>query len=160
MQYKGKERRGEVIEEEESAHNYGEALWPQIKFIACPIRTSLGILGKKWTILILRDIGFLRIDRFNRILESITGLTPRILSIRLKQLEKEGFIERIEEKRSPIAVRWRLTEKGKDTLPILMQLVAFGSKWYSDIVFEDKMPRELNEIFPQPEAKKFIRGIT
>jgi DNA-binding HxlR family transcriptional regulator len=161
LQYKGKQRRGEVIEEEEeSAHNCGGVIWPQIKFIACPIRTSLGILGKKWTILILRDIGFLRIDRFNRILESITGLTPRILSIRLKQLEKEGFIERIEEKRSPIAVRWRLTEKGKDTLPILMQLVAFGSKWYSDIVFEDKMPRELNEIFPQPEAKKFIRGIT
>jgi DNA-binding HxlR family transcriptional regulator len=75
-------------------------------------------------------------------------------------LEKEGFIERIEEKRSPIVVRWRITEKGKDTLPILMQLVAFGSKWYSDVVFEDKMPRKLNEILPQPEAKEFIRGIT
>jgi DNA-binding HxlR family transcriptional regulator len=161
LQYTGKQRTGEVVKrEEESAHHYGGAIWPQVKFIACPIRTSLGILGKKWTILILRDIGFLRIDRFNRLLESITGLTPRILSIRLKQLEKEGFIERVEEKRSPIAVRWRLTEKGKDTLPILMQLVAFGSKWYSNIVFEDKMPRKLNEIFPQPEAKEFIMGIT
>jgi DNA-binding HxlR family transcriptional regulator len=102
LQYKGKQR-GEV--EEESAHNYRGVIWPQVKFITCPIRTSLGILGKKWTILILRDIGFLRIDRFNRLLESITGLTPRILSIRLKQLKKEGFIERIEEKRSPIVVR-------------------------------------------------------
>jgi DNA-binding HxlR family transcriptional regulator len=157
LQYKGKQRE-EV--EEELAQNYSGAIWPQVKFITCPIRTSLGILGKKWTILILRDIGFLRIDRFNRLLESITGLTPRILSIRLKQLEKEGFIERIEEKRSPIVVRWRITEKGKDTLPILMQLVAFGSKWYSDVVFEDKMPRKLNEILPQPEAKEFIRGIT
>ena len=161
MQYKGKKRGGELVEREGSSHhNYRGAIWPQVKFIACPIRTSLGILGKKWTILILRDIGFLRIDRFNRLLESITGLTPRILSIRLKQLEKEGFIERIEEKKSPMIVRWRLTDKGKDTLPILMQLVAFGSKWYSDIIFEDKMPRKLNEIFPQPEAKEFIRGIT
>jgi DNA-binding HxlR family transcriptional regulator len=160
LQYKGKKRGGELVEREESSHNYRGAIWPQVKFIACPIRTSLGILGKKWTILILRDIGFLRIDRFNRLLESITGLTPRILSIRLKQLEKEGFIERIEEKKSPMVVRWRLTDKGKDTLPILMQLVAFGSKWYSDVIFEDTMPRKLNEIFPQPEAKEFIRGIT
>jgi DNA-binding HxlR family transcriptional regulator len=110
LQYNGNQRRGGVIEgQEESSHNYGGAIWPQVKFIACPIMTSLGILGKKWTILILQDIGFLRIYRFNRLLESITGLTPRILSVRLKQLEKEGFIERIEEKRSPIAVRWRLT---------------------------------------------------
>jgi DNA-binding HxlR family transcriptional regulator len=56
-------------------------------------------------------------------------------------------------------VLWRLTEKGKDTLPILMQLVSFGSKWYSDVVFEDKMPRKLNEIFPQPEAREIIRAI-
>jgi DNA-binding HxlR family transcriptional regulator len=111
------------------------------------------------TCLILRDIGFLRIDRFNRLLESIRGLTPRILSMRLKQSEKEGFIERIEEKRSSVIVRWRLTEKGQDTLPILMQLVAFGSKWYSDVVFEDKKPRKLNDIFPQQEARKIIMGI-
>ena len=93
--------------------------------------------------LIIRDIGVYKITRFNRLLESIAGITPRILSMRLKELEKKGFIERAKEKRSPIIVRWRLTAKGKDTLPILMQLVAFGSKWYPDVVFEDKMPRNL-----------------
>jgi DNA-binding HxlR family transcriptional regulator len=56
-------------------------------------------------------------------------------------------------------VLWRLTRKGKDTLPILMQLVAFGSKWYSDVLFEDKRPRKSKEIFPQPEAREIIRGI-
>ena len=140
--------------------NYEDAILPQVRFVTCPIRTSLGILGKKWTILILRDIGFLKIDRFNRILESIARLMPRVLSMRLKQLEREGFIECVEERRSPIMVRWRLTEKGKDTLPILMQLVAFGSKWYSDIVFDDKKPRKLNEIFPQPKAREIMMGIT
>ena len=79
--------------------------------------------------------------------------------MRLKELEKKGFIERAEEKRSPMIVQWRLTEKGKDTLPILMQLVAFGSKWYSDIVFEDKLPRKLTEVFPQPKAREIIIGI-
>ena len=66
---------------------------PQVKFIQCPIKTSLGVLGKKWTMLILRDIGFLKIVRFNRILESIPSLTPRVLSMRLRELEDEGFIE-------------------------------------------------------------------
>jgi DNA-binding HxlR family transcriptional regulator len=145
---------------EESVSNDEGAILPQVRFVECPIKTSLGVLGKKWTILIIRDIGCRKIVRFNRLLESIPGLTPRVLSMRLKELEKEGFIECAEEKRSPMMVLWRLTEKGKDTLPILMQLVAFGSKWYSDVVFEDKMPRKLNEIFPQPEAREIIRGIT
>jgi DNA-binding HxlR family transcriptional regulator len=134
------------------------AIWPQVEFVSCPIRTSLGVLGKKWTILILRNIGFLRINRFNRILESIQGLTPRVLSMRLKELEKKDFIECSEAKRSPMMVQWELTEKGKDTMPILMQLTAFGSKWYSDVVFEDKRPRTLNEIFPQPMAREIIKG--
>jgi DNA-binding HxlR family transcriptional regulator len=129
---------------------------PQVKIINCPIKTSLGVLGKKWAMLIIRDIGFLKIQRFNRILDSIHGLTPRVLSMRLKELEKEGFIECIEKKKSPIMVLWRLTEKGKDTLPILMMLTAFGSKWYSNIIFEDKRPRKLNEIFPQLETKKIF----
>jgi DNA-binding HxlR family transcriptional regulator len=149
----------EEEEEEKSISNDKGAILPQVRFIECPIKTSLGVLGKKWTILIIRDIGFLKIERFNWILESIPGLTPRVLSMRLKELEKEGFIKCVEEKRSPMMVLWRLTEKGKDTLPILMQLVAFGSKWYSDVVFEDKMPRKLNEIFPQPEAREIIRTI-
>ena len=45
--------------------------------------------------LVLRDIGILGVDRFNRLLASIPGLTPRVLSMRLK-LEKEGFIKCIE----------------------------------------------------------------
>ena len=126
----------------------------------CPIKTSLGVLGKKWTMLIIRYIGVYKITRFNRLLESIAGITPRILSMRLKELERKGFIECVKEKRSPIIVQWRLTEKGKDTLPILMQLVAFGSKWYSDVVFEDKMPRKLTEIFPDTQAREIIMGIT
>jgi DNA-binding HxlR family transcriptional regulator len=148
----------EEEEEEESANNYERAIVPQVSFSKCPIKTSLEVLGKKWTMLIIRDIGVYKITRFNRLLESIPGLTPRVLSMRLKELEKEGFIECAEEKRSPMMVRWRLTDKGKDTLPILMQLVAFGSKWYSDAIFEDKMPRRLTDIFPRPEAREIIMG--
>jgi DNA-binding HxlR family transcriptional regulator len=55
------------------------------------------VLGKKWTILLIRDIGFCKIERFNRLLESILGSTPRVLSMRLKEVEKEGFIKCAEE---------------------------------------------------------------
>jgi len=138
----------------------GSAILPQVKFVECPIKTSLGVLGKKWTLLILRDIGFLKIVRFNRILESIPGLTPRVLSMRLRELEDEGFIECVGGKRQPTMVVWRLTEKGRDTMPILIQLTAFGSKWHSDVVFEDMRPRTVYEIFPQPEARRIMMGIS
>ena len=79
--------------------------------------------------------------------------------MRLKELEKEGLIECIKKKKSspaPMMVLWRLTEKGKDTLLILMQMVAFSSKWYADVIFEDKRPRKFREIFPQLEAREMI----
>lgn len=126
------------------------------RFAQCPIKSSLGVLGKKWTMLILRDIGFRKIDRFNRLLESIPGLTPRVLSARLRELEREGIIESVKEKDSPAIVRWSLTEKGRDTLPILVRLIAFGSKWHADEVFEDKRPRSLEELF-KPEVWKLVR---
>lgn len=105
-----------------------EWLLPGVNFAQCPIRASLGVLGKKWALLVLRDIGILGVDRFNRILDSSPGLTPRVLSMRLRELEKEGFIECIEKEKSPMVVRWALTEKGRDILPILLQYTAFGSK--------------------------------
>ena len=150
-----------ISEEEEEEKQYptsvSEWLLPGVNFAQCPIRASLGVLGKKWALLVLRDIGILGIDRFNRILDSLSGLTPRVLSMRLKELEKEGFIECIEKEKSPMVVRWTLTEKGRDILPILLQYTAFGSKWHADVVFEDRTPRKLNELF-RPKAIKIIQG--
>ena len=114
------------------------------------------VLGKKWTMLVLRDVGLRKVNRFNRLLESIYGITPRILSRRLKELERCGFIERAEEKDSPKTVKWALTEKGRDVLPVLLQLVVFGSKWQADDVFKDKKPRSPAELF-EPSALAMFR---
>jgi len=67
--------------------------------------------------LILRDIGLRKIRRFNRLLESVPGLTPRVLSMRLKELQEEGFIECLESQEVPRVVRWGLTEKGTRHAP-------------------------------------------
>lgn len=133
-----------------------EWLLPNVEFAQCPIRTSLGVLGKKWAMLLLRDIGILGVDRFNRLLDSLPGLTPRVLSMRLKELEKEGYIQCVEKGKSPMIVRWGVTEKGRDIIPILLQFTAFGSKWHADAVFRDKKPRNPDELF-QPNARKIIR---
>jgi DNA-binding HxlR family transcriptional regulator len=134
-----------------------EIFIPKVMFARCPIKATLGVLGRKWSMLILRDIGFRKIDRFNRLLESIHGLTPRVLSMRLKELEETGYIECIENRDSPMVVRWGLTEKGVDVLPILLQFIGFGSKWLADVVFDDKRPRTLDELF-EPTALKLIQS--
>jgi DNA-binding HxlR family transcriptional regulator len=126
-----------------------EVLWiPSVEFKTCPIRASLGVLGKKWTLLILRSIALAKIDRFNQIRRSVSGLTSRVLTMRLRELEESGLIKPIILQDKPKLVRWVLTEKGEDTIPILMSFMAFGAKWYSAVVFEDKRPRTLWQLFP------------
>jgi DNA-binding HxlR family transcriptional regulator len=131
-------------------------LIPAVEFKNCPIRVSLGVLGKKWTLLILRDIAFLKIDRFNQIRRSVPGLTARVLIMRLRELEEGGLIEPIVMEDKPKLVRWVLTEKGKDTVPILMSFISFGAKWYSDVVFEDKQARTVSELFPETVRTKRV----
>jgi DNA-binding HxlR family transcriptional regulator len=131
-------------------------LRPDVKFQKCPIKASMGVFGRKWTMLLLRDIGFRKIDRFNHLLDSIPGLTPRVLSMRLRELESDGIIKKVDE--APVT-RWALTDKGEDALPILLRLIAFGSRWYAKDVFEDKTPRSLNEIFTRPEAQEIIQRL-
>jgi len=132
--------------------NKDDPLIPTVEFKTCPIRASLGVLGKKWTLLILRNIALAKIDRFNQIRRSVSGLTSRVLTMRLRELEENGLIEPIVIQDKPKLVRWALTEKGKDTIPILMTFISFGAKWYSTVVFEDKRPRTLRQLFPAKRA--------
>ena len=128
-----------------------EPIIPRVSFTNCPIRESLGVLGRKWSLLVLRDIGFLKIDRFSRILKNNPGLTPRVLSMRLRDLEQEELIERIVASHGQVDVRYRLTKKGEDTLPILTALIQFGMVHRADRVFADKRPRTLNQVFPEKQ---------
>src|SRR2546430_3136906 len=96
----------------------------------CPVGIDLATLGRKWTVHILESIGVLHIDRFNQILRSLPGLTPRVLIMRLNELEDRGLIRSVMIKQKPRLVRWELTEKGEDTVPIVQGYLSFASKWY------------------------------
>jgi DNA-binding HxlR family transcriptional regulator len=137
----------------------GDPIVPTVEFCDCPIATSLGVLGRKWAMLVLRDIAMRKTERFSDLMKSIPGITPRMLSTRLQELETSGMILKVQNDKNPRLVRWNLTEKGWDALPILMSYVAFGSKWYAPNVFEDKKPREMNEIYPQENLKELFVNI-
>ncbi len=96
----------------------------------CPVGMDLAALGKKWSFHILRNIAISHIDRFNQILRSLPGLTPRVLIMRLNELQKCRLIEPIEIQERPRFVRWAMTEKGRDTIPIIEGYSSYVSKWY------------------------------
>ena len=126
---------------------------PKVDIQNCPIAESLGVLGKKWTFLIIRDIGWQRADRFRSLLRTIPGLTPRVLSMRLRELEGEGILARVEEENSARVIRWKLTEKGQYVMPVLMRLTAYGSRWLPGRVFGDKKARTLEDVYSTSVSK-------
>ncbi|MDE1880538.1 MAG: helix-turn-helix transcriptional regulator [Euryarchaeota archaeon] len=119
----------------------------KVEFLSCPVQASLKVLGREWAFLVLTSIALFRAQRYNDMLRAMPGLSKRLLSKRLSELERHGFIVRAESRRG--FVRWELTEKGADVVPILMTMVKFGSRWYADEVFADRTPRPLGEIFDE-----------
>ena len=113
--------------------------------IGCPIRASLGALGHKWGLMVLRDVAFCQDARFSDILRNIDGLTPRVLTFRLRELQKEGLIQKVERDRETV---YELTAKGVDAIPILAALTSFGVRHQAADVFKDGRPRTLVEIVP------------
>ena|SRR5208282_3338501 len=122
---------------------------PTVSYKACPIATSLGTLGRKWTLTVLRDIAFFPDASFSLILKNNPGLVPRTLSLRLKQLIKDDLIVRNSEGAGGRSPKYRLSSKGIQVWPILATLAQYGMQNYPDRVFEDGQARDLEEVFPK-----------
>jgi DNA-binding HxlR family transcriptional regulator len=102
----------------------------QLNFSAYPIQSSLGVLGRKWALLVLMNIALGRATRFNELRRSAPGMSKRILAIRLRELELNGFLVQTENEAG--RTHWEITPKGADVLPVLLTLIHFGSKWHAD----------------------------
>lgn len=126
----------------------------KVEFLSCPVQASLKVLGREWAFLVLTSIALFRANRFNDMVRAMPGLSKRLLSMRLTELEAAGLIVRAETRRG--YVRWELTEKGADVVPILLTMVEFGAKWYADEVFADRSPRALGEIFDEPYLRQVL----
>jgi len=91
----------------------------------CPIAKSLDLMGDRWTLLILRDLFISSSCRYVELRESLTGVSPTLLSQRIKDLINNGLIEQCE-KPGTGHIAYRLTPRGKETKPILVALAKFG----------------------------------
>lgn len=114
---------------------------------ACPIDNTFKIIGMKFTVLILRNMTKIGQTRFNQFLDSIDGINPKTLSVRLREMERNGIIERKVFSGTPIKVEYFITEKGKALQPILDQMAAFSMQYCSKDVFKDGKPRTFKQVF-------------
>ena len=95
----------------------------------CPrYEHAIQLLGKRWTGLILATL-MQGPQRFCEMTTAVEGLSDRVLSDRLRELEVEGIIERIVYPQIPVRVEYRLTEKGRDLQPVVTAIYTWAEKW-------------------------------
>jgi DNA-binding HxlR family transcriptional regulator len=89
----------------------------------CPLEGVMGVISKKWALLIINAIGIYGKLRFNRLMEELHDISPKTLSDRLKELQAEGLIERESFAEIPPRVEYSLTKDGielrKSIIPVL-----------------------------------------
>jgi DNA-binding HxlR family transcriptional regulator len=95
----------------------------------CPVARTLDVIGDRWTILILRDLVLNRTRRFQDFSDALPGLTPSVLSARLKELEEKGVIESQLYSDHPPRSEYLLTPKGRTLGPILRALRQWGESY-------------------------------
>lgn len=95
----------------------------------CPrFEHAIQLLGKRWTGLIL-DTLMHGPQRFCEMTAAVDGLSDRVLSDRLRELEMEGIIERTVYPQIPVRVEYRLTDKGRDLQPVVDAVHLWAEKW-------------------------------
>ena len=96
----------------------------------CPhFHAAIELIGKRWTGAILSSLtdGPLR---FGELARAIPGLSDRLLSQRLRELENEGLVERTVEPGTPVKVTYALTAKGADLSPAISELRQWANRWH------------------------------
>lgn len=121
----------------------------------CPISCTLDVFGDKWSFLIIRDLLFAKECTYGDFLKSAEGIATNILASRLVMLEENKVIERLEHPNSKAKVLYKLTRKGIDLIPVLIEIHLWFDKYGS--IPEDK--REMLEMVKKDKVG-FIENIT
>ncbi len=102
----------------------------------CGIARALDVVGERWTLLIVRDL-LPGPQRFTDLIQGLPGLSPHLLSTRLKALETADIVCRRELPPPSAAVIWELTDAGIALEPVLEALVRWGARFRDDTAPED-----------------------
>lgn len=93
----------------------------------CSIARTLDAIGDRWSLLILRD-AFYGVRRFEDFREDL-GVARNILTDRLQKLVAHGVLDRVQYEDKPPRFEYRLTDKGRDLLPVVLTMMRWGNKW-------------------------------
>ena len=94
----------------------------------CPVEYTASIIGNKWKIIILRDL-LTGTKRYNELTRSVVGISAKVLTENLRDLERDGIVKRKVYHVVPPKVEYSLTEKGKDLKDVLESMRSFGLKY-------------------------------
>jgi DNA-binding HxlR family transcriptional regulator len=92
----------------------------------CSIARALELVGERWTLLVLRDV-FLGVRRFDELRESL-GIARNVLASRLERLVSEDILEKVPYRERPLRYEYRLTDKGLDLWPVVVELLRWGDR--------------------------------
>jgi len=98
----------------------------------CPVYTTVNFMGKRWTMLILLELykGPNKWKRYTQLKGKLMDITPKILSMRLKELEKEGLIKHtVDAHEFPVKSKYRLSESGEDFIKVIKGVKKWGLRW-------------------------------
>lgn len=93
----------------------------------CPVRATANIVGYKWTTLIVRDLLSGK-KRYSELQRSVSGVSPRILAERLRELEAAGLVTRRAFPTVPPTTEYELTDLGRELEPVIAAMAVFGMK--------------------------------
>jgi DNA-binding HxlR family transcriptional regulator len=119
----------------------------------CPISIALEMFGDHWSLLIIRDLMFKGFRTFNEFRDAGEGIASNILSDRLTRLEAEGIITKGSDPEDARRFIYRLTDKGVDLAPVLVEIVLWVSK-HTDTDAPPEVVREMRS-----NREKFIANI-
>ena len=97
----------------------------KIELPACPVETTLTLIGDKWKVLILRDL-MPGTKRFGELKKSVGNVSQKVLTAQLRAMEENGLVHREVYAEVPPRVEYSLTELGKSLKPILDSMQAWG----------------------------------
>ena len=99
---------------------------------ACPVATTVSLIGSKWKLLIIRNL-VERAWRLNELQKSLEGISQKVLTTSLKELESDGIIYRKDYQTNPPKVEYGLTELGLHLKKLLDTMADFGTYYKSQI---------------------------
>ena len=95
---------------------------------ACPVETTLSLIGNKWQVLILRDL-MEGTKRFKELQRSVGGVSQKVLTANLRTMEARGLVRREVFAEVPPRVEYSLTELGRSLQPVLDALWSWGESY-------------------------------